>query len=120
MNAEGAEQLFDLSYLNQVFQGNQEMISSIIRLFLDQVPGYIEEMKECVERDDLLSLHPLAHKAKSSVAMLGIKSMEHSILKIEFGSKHRKNLDELPYLVTRVSSECEEVLAQLRDRQHAA
>lgn len=120
MNPEDAEQLFDLSYLNQIFQGNKEMISNIITLFLEQVPGYIDEMKACVERDDLLSLHPLAHKAKSSIAMLGIKTMESKILKIEFDSKNQQNLDELPGLVNLVSSDCIIVLDQLRNQQSAA
>lgn len=120
MNPENAEKLFDLSYLNQVFQGNKEMISSIISLFLDQVPGYIDEMRACVERDDLHSLHPLAHKAKSSIAMLGITTMETKILRIEFDSKHQQNMDELPQLVNQVSSECAIVLDQLRDQQSAA
>lgn len=120
MNPDDAEQLFDLSYLNQIFQGNKEMISNIITLFLDQVPGYIDEMKACVERDDLLSLHPLAHKAKSSIAILGIKTMETKILKIEFDSKNQQNLDHLPELVNTVSTVCEVVLDQLRDQQKAA
>lgn len=120
MNPDKAAQLFDLSYLNQIFQGNAEMISSIIDLFLDQVPGYIDDMKACVERDDLLSLHPLAHKAKSSIAMLGIRGMESKILQIEFDSKHRKNLDQLPHLVAQVSEECDLVLDQLRAQQKAA
>ena len=49
MEAPNHEQLFDLSYLNQIFQGNQDMINNIIQLFLEQVPEYIKEMQECVD-----------------------------------------------------------------------
>ncbi|MFT5248166.1 MAG: HPt (histidine-containing phosphotransfer) domain-containing protein [Litorivivens sp.] len=114
MDTHNHEQLFDLSYLNQIFQGNQEMINSIIQLFLEQVPEYIKEMQDCVDRNDLLSLHPLAHKAKSSVAMLGLKSMEGNIVQIEQDSKHNENLDGLPLLVGNVRSECDVVYSQLR------
>ena len=36
---------YDLAYLNQVFQGNREMINNIIALFLQQVPKYVHEME---------------------------------------------------------------------------
>lgn len=114
MNTSNHGQLFDLSYLNQVFQGNQEMIHNIIQLFLEQVPQYIEEMEDCVVRNDLISLHPLAHKAKSSIAMLGLRSMEKRIVEIETNSKQHHNLEGLPSLVHEVKSECNLVNEQLR------
>ena len=114
MNTQFEGQLFDLSYLNQIFQSNDEMINNIINLFLEQVPEYIQEMVNCVERNDLPSLHPLAHKAKSSIAMLGLKSMEKKILQIEHDSKHDQNLSSLPDLVRMVEHESQEVYSQLR------
>ncbi len=106
---------YDLSYLNQVFQGNREMINNIINLFLQQVPEYIREMEECVRKNEPLSLHPLAHKAKSSVSMLGIKEMECDILQIEQDSKHLRNLDGLPKLVSRVRDNCQIVYVELKE-----
>lgn len=99
--------LFDLSYLNQIFQGNQEMIKQIIHLFLQQVPQYITEMEACVARNDLRALHPLAHKAKSSIAMLGLRSLEAKVLRIEQNSREYREVDKLPDLVVQVRTECE-------------
>lgn len=120
MNPEITQQRFDLSYLNQVFQGNREMINNIINLFLQQVPEYIKEMEECVRKNEPLSLHPLAHKAKSSISMLGIKDMESDILRIENDSKHLRNLDELPQLVLRVKVACDVVYLQLKEQLQRA
>lgn len=121
MNTQTQEStLFDLSYLNQVFQGNREMINNIIQLFLQQVPEYIREMEECVRKNEPLSLHPLAHKAKSSVSMLGIRKMETDILQIEQDSKHLRNLDQLPMLVKRVKENCEMVHGQLKEQLQRA
>ncbi|HEY8403500.1 MAG TPA: Hpt domain-containing protein [Flavobacteriales bacterium] len=105
---------YDLSYLNQVFQGNREMINNIINLFIQQVPDYIQEMEECVRKNEPLSLHPLAHKAKSSISMLGIRDMETDILQIEQDSKHLRNLDRLPTLVANVKRNYQEVFEQLK------
>lgn len=112
--------LYDLSYLNQVFQGNRDMINNIIQLFLQQVPEYVKEMEECVRKNEPLSLHPLAHKAKSSVSMLGIKDMETDILKIEQDSKNLRNLEDLPSLVHRVRSHCDMVYVQLKEQLQRA
>jgi HPt (histidine-containing phosphotransfer) domain-containing protein len=106
MQLHNQNSLFDLSYLNQIFQGNQEMIKQIIGLFLQQVPEYITEMEACVARNDLHALHPLAHKAKSSVSMLGLRSMEEKILLIEHRSREHLELEKLPELVDQVRSEC--------------
>jgi HPt (histidine-containing phosphotransfer) domain-containing protein len=106
---------YDLSYLNQVFQGNRDMVNNIIALFLQQVPRYVNEMEECVRKNEPLSLHPLAHKAKSSVAMLGIKDMEADIVQIEQDSKYLRNLDGLPLLVSRVKQNCQVVYNQLME-----
>jgi HPt (histidine-containing phosphotransfer) domain-containing protein len=116
MNTQTTTVLYDLSYLNQVFQGNREMINNIISLFLQQVPDYVREMEECVKKNEPLSLHPLAHKAKSSVSMLGIKEMENDILSIEQNSKNLRNLDALPDLVHRVRSSCDVVYLQLKEQ----
>lgn len=105
--------LFDLSYLNQIFQGNQEMIRNIIGLFLQQVPRYIQEMEDCVQRNDLAGLHPLAHKAKSSISMLGLRTMEDMVLRIERSSKEHRNMEQLPELVVQVRNECELANLQL-------
>jgi HPt (histidine-containing phosphotransfer) domain-containing protein len=96
------------------------MIDNIITLFLQQVPEYIREMEECVKKNEPLSLHPLAHKAKSSISMLGIKDMESDILRIENDSKHLRNLDELPNLVHRVKENCLIVYYQLQQQLQRA
>ena len=116
MNTQTTSVLYDLSYLNQVFQGNRDMINNIISLFLQQVPDYIREMEECVRKNEPLSLHPLAHKAKSSISMLGIKQMETDILAIELNSKNLRNLDELPGLVHRVRGTCDMVYGHLKEQ----
>lgn len=89
------------------------MIRNIIGLFLQQVPQYIQEMEDCVQRNDLAALHPLAHKAKSSISMLGLRTMEDMVVRIERSSKEHRNMDQLPGLVSQVRNECEMANRQL-------
>lgn len=109
---------FDLSYLNQVFQGNKEMIHQIIIMFVKQVPDYFNEMQECVVRADFSALHPLAHKAKSSIAMLGLKDMEALVLEIEKKSKNGGAETLLEDLVSRVLDDYNGISVQLEYLLH--
>jgi HPt (histidine-containing phosphotransfer) domain-containing protein len=95
--------LYDLSYLNQVFQGNQQMIDQIISLFIQQVPSFVHEMTIAVSENRLGDLHPLAHKAKSSVAMLGMKEVEYLFLQVEFCSKNNKTPERLSGMVEQLA-----------------
>ena len=63
---------YDLTYLNQVFHGNESMVQEIVQLFLSQAPQFGQDMNACIRQSRWSDLHPLAHKLKSSVNMLGM------------------------------------------------
>ena len=66
---------YDLTYLNQVFYGNESMVREIVQLFLHQSPELSRTMTRCVRQSRWQELHPLAHKLKSSVTMLGMEAL---------------------------------------------
>ena len=74
---------YNLDYLQQVFQGNDAMVRRILDLFEEQVPGYLAEMEVRWQRGEWRKLHPLAHKARSSINMLGMAPLLEDILHIE-------------------------------------
>ena len=78
---------YNLDYLQQVFQGNDAMVRRILDLFEEQVPGYLTEMEDRWRRGEWRKLHPLAHKARSSIGMLGMASLLEDVLYIEQASR---------------------------------
>ena len=82
---------FDLSYLNQVFQGNKSLVTEIVELFLKQVPEYVEAMERHLDDGSFDKIHPLAHKSKSSASMLGLRDLECRLIEIETFSKTGTN-----------------------------
>ena len=74
---------YNLDYLQQVFQGNDAMVLRILDIFEEEVPKYFAEMASLGADGHWRSLHPLAHKAKSSIGMLGMQSLLASILEVE-------------------------------------
>ena len=79
---------YNLDYLQQVFQGNDAMVCRILDSFEEQVPGYLDEMEARWSRGEWQNLHPLAHKARSSISMLGMQSLLDDILHIESTSRN--------------------------------
>jgi HPt (histidine-containing phosphotransfer) domain-containing protein len=94
------ESRFDLTYLDQVFHGNEAMVGQIVTLFLEQAPHIGGQMIQCVHEQRWSDLHPLAHKLKSSVNMLGIHGVLDQVLELEKRSKLREDSTKIPALVT--------------------
>ena len=82
---------YNLDYLQQVFQGNDAMVHRILDSFEEQVPGYLDEMEARWSRGEWRDLHPLAHKARSSISMLGMQSLLDDIVHIERTSRSGEN-----------------------------
>ena len=86
---------YDLTYLNQVFHGNESMVQEIVKLFLSQGPQFGQDMNACVRQSRWSDLHPLAHKLKSSVNMLGMAGLVPLVLDIERISKFEEEPSRL-------------------------
>lgn len=104
---------YDLTYLNQVFYGNESMVREIVQLFLQQSPELARTMTRCVRQSRWQELHPLAHKLKSSVTMLGMEALTPLVLEIERISKFGRDPSALPELVSRLTLELETVTRAL-------
>lgn len=109
-----ANQKYDLSGLNELFGGNQQMIKEIVMLFLKQAPKHIEEMQESHQKQNFDLLGIVAHKAKSSVVMLGLNELASKLSKIEKDTRDRKNYDELEALLNAVLDEYKIVFDQFK------
>ena len=98
---------YDLTYLNQVFHGNESMVQEIVHLFLSQAPQFGHDMTTCAQEGRWADLHPLAHKLKSSVNMLGMRGLVPMVLDIERISKFGEDPSALPELVSMLTRDME-------------
>lgn len=96
---------YDLTYLNQVFHGNETMVQEIVQLFLSQAPQFGRDMTACIRQSRWADLHPLAHKLKSSIGMLGMAGLMPIVQDIERISKFGEDPGLLPELVSSLHGE---------------
>lgn len=90
------------------------MINEIVMLFLEQAPRHIEEMQESHQQQNFDLLGIVAHKAKSSVVMLGLNELASKLSKIEKNTRDRKNYDGLEALLNEVLDEYKIVFDQFK------
>ncbi len=62
----------NMEYLDSVSGGDTSIINEIVVLFKEQSVEIYDEMKSLLESKNYISLGLLAHKAKSSVAIMGM------------------------------------------------
>jgi HPt (histidine-containing phosphotransfer) domain-containing protein len=91
----------DLTYLESMSMGSNELIIEMIQLFIDQLPEFTEGLTAHLENRDYIALGALAHKAKSSVAVMGMESLAIDLKTLEINAKAGTEPELYPTLVRR-------------------
>ena len=109
-----AQRLYDLSIVESVSGGDAAFIKKMVTLFIKTVPQNVEEMAAAMEAENWDQVRKMAHKLKSTVDSMGIKSIHHQIRLVESNAKQQKSLDEIPPLVRSIEAVISECLEQLK------
>jgi len=91
----------DLTYLESMSVGTNELIVEMIQIFIDQLPEFTEGLTAHLNNGDYMALGALAHKAKSSVAVMGMDSLAADLKTLEISAKEGKDPELYPILVNR-------------------
>ena len=91
----------DLAYLESMSMGSNELILEMIQLFIDQLPEFTEGLTAHLSNGEYDALGALAHKAKSSVAVMGMNSLANDLKTLEINAKSGTDPDQYPELVNR-------------------
>ncbi len=77
----------DLSYLKSLAGTDTSFIRDMIDIFVEQIEEYETGMSELLKNSDYENLSKLAHKAKSSVSVMGMKSDADILQELELLAK---------------------------------
>ena len=99
----------DLTYLESVTDGDKDLMKDLIDIFKSQIPEFITEFKDAFAEKDADTLGRIAHKAKSSVAIMGLNDLasELSSFESEAGQGIFKN--SFSTYITSFEKQCLEV-----------
>ncbi|WP_066510429.1 response regulator [Rufibacter sp. DG15C] len=104
----------NLSYLEQFADGNTQFMLEIIEIFISQTPGQLEEMQEAASKSDWTEVRALAHKMKSSLALIGVEEIQELNSQIEHSALHRVHTNELESLIAELAHLTHNVIQQLQ------
>jgi HPt (histidine-containing phosphotransfer) domain-containing protein len=110
-----AYQIINTEYLETVSGGDKEIIRELYTIFSEQVPEMVNELETLLSRKDYYSLGMLAHKAKSSVAIMGMTDLALMLKTFEAEGKEGKNIENYESYIVRFEKETGMALKELEN-----
>ncbi len=104
----------DLSYMEQMAAGDDDMKTTMIEMIIDELPSDLQTMNELFESENWEELGNLSHKMKSTIAYIGNPSMENANAAIEEITRYGGDTSQLASLFDTLNSECPQVVDELR------
>ena len=105
----------NMEYLNSVSEGDPEVINEIVVMFKEQAAEIYNEMSIHLSNKNYTSLGLLAHKAKSSVAIMGLNDLANMLKTFEDQAKNGLETELYGSYITRFKAETEAAILELED-----
>jgi HPt (histidine-containing phosphotransfer) domain-containing protein len=102
-------------YLDSISGGDPEIIAEIVTLFKEQSAEISAEMSSLYSMKNFRLLGLLAHKAKSSVMIMGMDDLAVMLKTFELQAKEEKDSHLYESYITRFRSETTAAIAELED-----
>jgi len=106
--------LYDLSMVQSVSGGDEGFIKKMVALFIETVPQNLDELVKAVQAEQWDQVAKTAHKLKSTVDSMGIKSIKQEIRTVEANAKQTTQVEEIPALVDKIGAVIHECIGQLQ------
>jgi HPt (histidine-containing phosphotransfer) domain-containing protein len=108
-------QFINTEYIETVSGGDKDTIKELVDIFRIQVDEIAKEMRSLLEKGDSQSLGMLAHKAKSSVAIMGMNDLAALLKTFELESKTSQNTGNYKMYIDRYEYESGKAVLELED-----
>lgn len=87
--------IYNLDKINEMAEGDEAFISSVISVFLEEVPQDLEELETALDQQNHDRVYKLAHKIKPNVDLLGMEQTRAVALQVETLGKNRASIEEI-------------------------
>jgi len=104
----------NLNYLQTITEGDNIAMSEIITLFIEQVPEFIGNLKKLLAEERYAELGNEAHKAKSSVMIMGMEDLGHDLKTLQLATISGTKKEFYAQHVRRFETECHAAVEELK------
>ncbi|MBD1260911.1 Hpt domain-containing protein [Maribacter polysiphoniae] len=107
--------IYNLDKLNEMADGDEDFINSVISVFLEEVPQDLEGLETALEEQDHQQVYQLAHKIKPNVDLLGMEQTRAIALQIETLGKNAANIIEIREVFPLLKKDIHQVVSELKN-----
>jgi HPt (histidine-containing phosphotransfer) domain-containing protein len=105
----------DLNYLKTMSGGDSKFIREMIDLFREQIEEYKSIMPDLLQKKDYDGLSKIAHKAKSSVAVMGMSEVAELLKDLEILAHDEKEVEKYESMISHFLAQCTLAINELED-----
>ena len=106
--------IYSLDKINEMADGDEDFINSVISVFLEEVPQDMSGLEEALENENYQQVYQLAHKIKPNVDLLGMEQTRAAALEMETLGKSEANMAAIKNIFPSLKKDVEQVVAELR------
>ena len=100
--------------VQSVSGGDEGFIRKMVALFIETVPQNVEDLKTATQAENWDLVGKTAHKLKSTIDSMGIKSIRQEIRTVEANAKQKQSLEQIPALVATIGTVIDNCILQLK------
>jgi HPt (histidine-containing phosphotransfer) domain-containing protein len=104
----------DLKYLKTITEGNKEILREMIEIFIMQVPEYIANMNKFYQAGQFESLSREAHKAKSSLQIVGMTELEKEMVILQLKIMEGVDFEGCLIYIQHFETQCTVAIGELQ------
>ena len=106
--------IYNLDKINEMAEGDEDFIISVISVFLEEVPEDLEGLEKAIGARDYENVYKLAHKIKPNVDILGMEQTRACALEIETLGKNEASIAEIEQKFPLLKKDVLQVVSELK------
>lgn len=106
--------IYSLDKVQEMAEGDEEFIKSVISVFLEEVPQDLEHLEKALVAENYEQVYQLAHKIKPNVDLLGMEQTRAAALEIETLGKNEANMSEIQKVFPNLKKDINQVVSELK------
>lgn len=105
----------DLTYLRSVTGNEPMIIKEMLELFIAQIPEFSDNMNRFLEEKKFIELGKEAHKAKSSVMVVGMDELAKDLKTLQLLTQDGKGEETYADSVKKFIHQCQAAVTELEE-----
>jgi len=103
----------NLNYLRTITDGEKPVIRMMMEMFTEQVPEFIQNLNRLYQAGDYIALGREAHKAKSSLQIMGMTELENDMKILIQKTIEGTGVESYPEHIRNFETQCTGALTEI-------